>query len=141
MNLSINANLVLAMIYLSNQDCPSHSHSNTTQDLATNFPYFQSFHSSKVTMYLPVSLLLIASLTSGVLGLPSRIPARDNTASLTLQQQLELAGTAVNRLALLPNDQDFLFDFNTATQGIVQGKGIVHLYYYCYIFLLSHGPL
>lgn len=43
---------------------------------------------------------------------------------LTLQQKLQLAGTAVDRQKLL-NDTQFVFDFNTTTlQGaITQGKG------------------
>jgi hypothetical protein len=73
-------------------------------------------------MHFLVSLLFIAHFTASALSLPSSIRARDSTG-LTLQQQLELAGTAVNRLALIPNDQDFIFDFNAATEGIVQGKG------------------
>ena len=74
-------------------------------------------------MYLPSPLVvLIASFASSALSSPSRTPPRD-TPGLTLQQQLELAGTAVDRLALIPNDQDFVFDFNASTQGITQGKG------------------
>ncbi len=67
-------------------------------------------------------LIVISSLTASTLGIPSNTPARDSTG-LTLQQQLELAGTPVNRLALIPIDQDFVFDFNTSTQGITQGQG------------------
>lgn len=85
-------------------------------------------------MYLPSSLLVvIASLTSAALSVPSKIPVRDSTG-LTLQQQLELAGTAVDRLALIPNDQDFIFDFNASTQGITQGKGTKEFDYPVHIF-------
>jgi hypothetical protein len=74
-------------------------------------------------MYLLSSLLVfIACFTAYTLGVLSNTPIRDSSG-LTLQQQLELAGTAVNRLALIPNDQDFLFDFNASTIGITQGKG------------------
>jgi len=77
-------------------------------------------------MYLPSSLLVvIASFTATALSASSKAQIRDST-SLTLQQQLELAGTAVDRLALLPDDQDFVFDFNASTKGITQGKGVFH---------------
>jgi hypothetical protein len=85
-------------------------------------------------MYLTSSLLVVlATFTSAALGVPSKIPARDSTG-LTLQQQLELAGTAVNRLALIPNDQDFIFDFNASTQGITQGQGTKNLAYMVHIY-------
>jgi len=75
-------------------------------------------------MYLPSSpLVVIAAFATAVLGVPLKIPVRDSTG-LTLQQQLELAGTAVNRLALIPNDQDFIFDFNASIEGITKGKGM-----------------
>jgi hypothetical protein len=58
---------------------------------------------------------ILASLAACALATP---------VNLTLQQQLELAGTAVDRLALLTNDQVFVFDFNTSTAGITAGKGM-----------------
>lgn len=74
-------------------------------------------------MYFPSSLVAVmATLTTAALGAPANIQARDDTG-LTLQQQLELAGTAVDRLALLPDAQDFVYDFNAATEGITKGKG------------------
>ncbi|RFU31416.1 hypothetical protein B7463_g4917, partial [Scytalidium lignicola] len=60
------------------------------------------------------------ALAAGVFATPVQ---RDTTASpLSLQDQLELAGTAVDRLALL-QPSDFIFDFNTSTVGIVEGEG------------------
>jgi hypothetical protein len=88
-------------------------------------------------MYLPASLLFIAFFTAGALGLPSNTRARDSYSGLTLQQQLELAGTAVDRLALIPNDQDFIFDFNTSTKGITKGQGTVHIYNHFYIIFIN----
>jgi hypothetical protein len=74
-------------------------------------------------MYLHASiLLLIAAFTASSQAAPAKVVARQSSG-LTLQQQLELAGTAVDRLALL-NSTDFVFDFNTATEGVVQGKGM-----------------
>lgn len=74
-------------------------------------------------MYLHASvLLLIAAFTVSSQAAPARIATRQSSG-LTLQQQLELAGTAVDRLALL-NATDFIYDFNASTVGIVQGKGM-----------------
>lgn len=65
----------------------------------------------------------LAIFASGVLASPLARSTETKQTTLTLQQQLELAGTAVDRLALLPNDQDFVFDFNSSTEGITMGKG------------------
>jgi len=74
-------------------------------------------------MYFHASiLLLVAAFTASSKAVPTKVAARQSS-DLTLQQQLELAGTAVDRLALL-DAADFLFDFNAATKGIVQGKGM-----------------
>ena len=77
-------------------------------------------------MHFPKSFPAILALcASGALATPVARSVATNPASLTLQQQLELAGTAVDRLALLPNDSDFEYDFNTATTGITEGKGTI----------------
>jgi hypothetical protein len=47
-------------------------------------------------------------------------PAPAAPAGLSLTQQLFLADTAVNRFALLPNDAQFVFDFNNPA---LKGKG------------------
>lgn len=66
---------------------------------------------------------VLAILASGSLASPITLPEQSKLVRLTLQQQLELASTAVDRLALIPNDQDFVFDFNASTEGITEGKG------------------
>jgi hypothetical protein len=48
---------------------------------------------------------------------PSYSPA---ASSLSLTQQLSLADTAVDRFTILPNDPQFVFDFNNPT---LKGKG------------------
>lgn len=75
-------------------------------------------------MHRPVSLLsaLVATLAGGVCCLPSLL--KRQSSGLTLIQQLELAPTTVDRIALLTNDQDFVFDFNDSAQGITAGKGL-----------------
>ena len=78
-------------------------------------------------MYFPtIYSTLLTAVATGVLATPVT-RSTPPTSSLTLQQQLELAGTAVDRLALLTNDQDFVFDFNTSTTGITAGLGMQHL--------------
>jgi len=73
-------------------------------------------------MYFHASaLILIAAFATSSGAVPAKIAERQSSG-LTFQQQLELAGTAVDRLALL-TPQDFLFDFNNSTEGIVQGRG------------------
>lgn len=58
--------------------------------------------------------VVLASLAASALATP---------VNLTIQQQLELAGTAVDRLALLP-DSAFVYDFFNSTAGITAGKGM-----------------
>lgn len=67
---------------------------------------------------------IMAVMATGVLAAPFNEPEKQ-VNTLSLQQQLELAGTAVDRLKLIPNDKDFVFDFNTTTLdgAITQGKG------------------
>ena len=69
-----------------------------------------------------LSSAALAAFAVGALATPMKLTERQ-ASTLTLQQQLELAGTAVDRLALLTNDTDFIYDFNTSTTGITQGKG------------------
>jgi hypothetical protein len=84
---------------------------------------FLFLFSADFIMYLQASLLfLIAAFTASSQAAPAKLAARQS-GGLTLQQQLELAGTAVNRLALL-NASDFIFDFNASTEGITQGQGM-----------------
>jgi hypothetical protein len=59
--------------------------------------------------------VVLASLAASALATP---------VNLTIQQQLELAGTAVDRLALLPDDSAFVYDFFNSTAGITAGKGM-----------------
>lgn len=74
-------------------------------------------------MHFPVVPLTIwAVFTGTTLATPVKV-SQQQAAHLTLQQRLELAGTAVDRLALITNDQDFVFDFNASTKGITAGKG------------------
>jgi hypothetical protein len=54
---------------------------------------------------------------------------------------LLFAGTAVNRLALIPNDQDFIFDSNASTEGITQGQGRPFLLHMIYISSNTLLPL
>jgi hypothetical protein len=68
---------------------------------------------------------ILALCASGALATPVTRSAEAQQTTLTLQQQLELAGTAVDRLKLLPNASDFEFDFSTSTAGITEGIGIV----------------
>jgi hypothetical protein len=65
---------------------------------------------------------MLAVFAASALAKPITV-SKDTQTTLTLQQQLELAGTEVDRLALIPNDQDFVFDFNASTIGITAGKG------------------
>jgi hypothetical protein len=84
---------------------------------------FLFLFSADFIMYFHASvLLLIAAFTASSQAVPVKVAARQSSG-LTLQQQLELAGTAVNRLALL-NASDFVYDFNASTEGIVQGQGM-----------------
>jgi hypothetical protein len=80
-------------------------------------------------MYLLNITTVLAALLVSVTAGP--VSARTNDA-LTLQQQLQLAGTAVDRQKLL-KDADFVFDFNTTTlQGaITQGAGILLFHHLC----------
>ncbi|KAL4906006.1 hypothetical protein BDW74DRAFT_152439 [Aspergillus multicolor] len=43
-------------------------------------------------------------------------------SDLSLNAQLKLADTAIERFALLPNDSDFIFDFNTAETPIATSQ-------------------
>lgn len=74
--------------------------------------------------FTTLTSITIAALAASVLAGPVKI-SRHEASALTLQQQLELAGTAVDRLKLIPNDKDFVFDFNTTTLAgaITTGKG------------------
>ena len=78
-------------------------------------------------MYVSTSFpTLLAIFAASASAIPITISRQAAQTTLTLQQQLELAGTAVDRLALIPNDQDFVFDFNASTTGITAGQGTVH---------------
>jgi len=59
----------------------------------------------------------------------SRAPSESNStaANQDLINSLELAATAVDRIALIPNDHDFVYDFlNPPPNGaITQGQGTV----------------
>jgi hypothetical protein len=77
-------------------------------------------------MYLSASFIISLSvLSTGVLAIPAGISA-PQAGGLTLQQQLELATSAANRIALIPNDKDFVFGFAASTEGTTQGKGQSH---------------
>lgn len=71
-----------------------------------------------------IASLIVASLATSATAGPIKL-SRDQAGSLSLQQQLDLAGTAVDRLKLIPDDKDFVFDFNTTTLAgaITTGKG------------------
>ncbi|KIM93910.1 hypothetical protein OIDMADRAFT_184605 [Oidiodendron maius Zn] len=73
-----------------------------------------------VSTSFPTLLAIFAASASAI---PITVSKQAAQTTLTLQQQLELAGTAVDRLALIPNDQDFVFDFNASTTGITAGQG------------------
>lgn len=74
-----------------------------------------------------ITTALVAVLASASAVQSASIPVSQRQAGgLTLIQQLELAGTAVERLALIKNDTDFVYDFNTSTVGITQGMGKFH---------------
>jgi Cupin len=71
------------------------------------------------------TLIATAILASTALAAPASFKKRGNTTStstntLSLTQQLFLADTAVDRFNLLPNDSDFVFDFNNPA---LKGKG------------------
>jgi hypothetical protein len=57
----------------------------------------------------------------------SRAPSESNSTANNqdLINKLELAATAVDRIALIPNDNDFVYDFLNPPPGdaITQGKG------------------
>lgn len=75
-------------------------------------------------MYFSTSFpTILAIFATSASTTPITVSKQAAPATLTLQQQLELAGTAVDRLALIPNDQDFVFDFNASTTGITAGQG------------------
>ena len=71
-----------------------------------------------------------ASVTSSAYpSASSRAPSESNSTANNpdLINKLELAATAVDRIALIPNDYDFVYDFlNPPPNGaITQGKGTV----------------
>lgn len=73
---------------------------------------------------IPSSIMV--AFAASVLATPVEL-SQNQAITLTLQQKLELAGTAVDRLALITNDQDFVFDFNASTKGVTAGKGTRHI--------------
>jgi hypothetical protein len=75
-------------------------------------------------MYISTISTIVLALASSALAGPIKL-SRDQASALTIQQQLELAGTAVDRLKILTNDTDYVFNFNTTTLAgaITQGKG------------------
>ncbi|KAF4626942.1 hypothetical protein G7Y89_g11211 [Cudoniella acicularis] len=68
------------------------------------------------------STVSVAAPTSTSAPAPVQTPSTSSNG-LTLFQQLMLASSAVERLKLLPNDEDFIYDFQTTTEGIVTGAG------------------
>ncbi|KAI9158042.1 Spherulin-1A [Paramyrothecium foliicola] len=56
------------------------------------------------------SVAAVLALSSIATAAPSRAPGQANV-ELSLTAQLQLADTAVDRYRLLPNDEDFIFDF------------------------------
>ncbi|KAL4985800.1 hypothetical protein BDW68DRAFT_189339 [Aspergillus falconensis] len=59
--------------------------------------------------------------------LPSVIAAMLRASDLRLTAQLKLADTAIDRYALLPDDSDFVFDFNTAETPIATSQNFYPL--------------
>jgi len=68
-----------------------------------------------------------ASATSSASPSASRAPSESNSTANNqdLIDSLELAATAVDRIALIPNDQDFVYDFLNPPPGdaITRGNG------------------
>ncbi|KAK3318665.1 RmlC-like cupin domain-containing protein [Apodospora peruviana] len=62
--------------------------------------------------------LVVLAYTSSVQAAPAPAPA---ASGLSLTQQLSIADTAVDRFALLPDNKQFVFDFNTKQNN--PGKG------------------
>lgn len=78
-------------------------------------------------MHIQLPALLLTALASTTLSTPlankKRYDSNTDPSTLTLQQKLDLAPTEVDRLALLPDSQDHVFDFFNATVGITSGNG------------------
>ena len=78
----------------------------------------------------PYFLLASSIMAASILGAPApaRIQSRESNSTADNQDlinQLELAATAVDRLALLPNNDDHLFDFRNpaGTGSTITGDG------------------
>ncbi|RDL38763.1 putative spherulin-1b protein [Venustampulla echinocandica] len=77
-------------------------------------------------MYTSLSTIVASALIIASSSFAAPTPsstASTSSSGLTLFQQLVLAPNAVERTKLLPNDNDFLFDFKKATVGIAKGEG------------------
>ena len=69
--------------------------------------------------------LAVLAYTSSVQATPLRRGATPPPPALSLTQQLFIADTAVDRFALLPDNKDFIFDFNQPQAGPGAGGEII----------------
>ncbi|KAF2754342.1 RmlC-like cupin [Pseudovirgaria hyperparasitica] len=69
----------------------------------------------------PHVFLAIMALSPAIHAAPRPV-TRESPSGLSLTQQLTLADTAADRYALLPNDSDFVYDFNTASPQLPNRK-------------------
>lgn len=69
--------------------------------------------------------LAILAYTSSVQATPLRRDAPAPPPALSLTQQLFIADTAVDRFTLLPDNKDFIFDFNQPQAGPGAGGEII----------------
>ncbi|KAL4742909.1 RmlC-like cupin domain-containing protein [Aspergillus similis] len=76
---------------------------------------------------LPPVITAMLAIALSATAAPAPQPITKRASDLSLTAQLKLADTAIERYALLPDDSDFVFDFNTAETPIATSQNFYPL--------------